>query len=92
MGSPSEWYKLSLQYFAHGLSGKISNFQTLSEEELEAYITEKGSQVNEKIFYYKAGNAATKMCLDAYETGSDALTAAAGGLLQFEDFIGLEDE
>lgn len=92
MGNPYEWYKGTLEYFAHMLSDGFKNFEifkNMSGEELEAYIAEKRSQISEKNFYYYAGMAMTKTYDDACECGCDALNASACGLVQFEEFIGL---
>ena len=95
MGSPYVWYKVALKYFAYMLSDDVDNFdffQNMSKEELEARITERRSQISENKFYYYAGMATEKACSDAYECGCDALNASICGLMQFEEFIGLEGE
>lgn len=94
MGNPYAWYKSSLEYLAHLLTDNSRNikiFENMSQEELERYIGEHRRQISDKCFYYRAGIAAAYMIDDADKCGCDALNASAGGLAQFEEFIGIED-
>ena len=97
MGVPEWHYKRALQNFAHGLAynespkkAKQLNEET-SEEVLKQFILEKKAEISEKEFYYMAGRATQCTIDEAYDEGTDAFNAAAGGVWLFEEFIEIEE-
>lgn len=96
MGCPTAYYKRALQCFAHALAymeNKKQAKELLSEKsdrKLEEFILDKKKTYDEKQFYYDAGRTSEYILNEANEDGCDALNACAGGLYDFECFIGLE--
>ena len=97
MGVPEWHYIRALQNFAHGLAydespkkAKQLNEET-SEEVLKQFIFEKKAEISEKEFYYMAGRATQCTIDEAYDEGTDAFNAAAGGIWLFEEFIEIEE-
>ena len=96
MGCPYIYYKRALQYFAHALAymedSKLA--KELSEEtlddRLEGFILYKKEQIEDKLFYYTAGQTSQCVIEQAYEEGCDPLNASISGINMFEDFIGIE--
>ena len=102
MGSPTMWYKEALENFAYLLlmkeTNSISQNRSISEsvdqmsiEELETTIQNNAQNFNNKMYFYHAGIAAAQM-IEKAGKGCDSLNAAAGGLSEFEDLIGLYDD
>ena len=97
MGVPEWHYKRALQNLAHGLAYNESpkkarqlNEET-SEEVLKQFIFGKKEEISEKEFYYMAGRATQCTIDEAYDEGTDAFNAAAGGIWLFEELIGIEE-
>lgn len=97
MGVPEWHYKRALQNLAHGLAYNESpkkarqlNEET-SEEVLKQFIFGKKEEISEKEFYYMAGRATQCTIDEAYDEGTDAFNAAAGGIGMFEELIGIEE-
>lgn len=97
MGVPERHYKRALQNLAHGLAYNESpkkarqlNEET-SEEVLKQFIFGKKEEISEKEFYYMAGRATQCTIDEAYDEGTDAFNAAAGGVGLFEELIGIEE-
>lgn len=97
MGSPSTYYKQLLQNFVCYLAVEEDDFilarQLLDEnsvEKLENYITGKKDQFSKELFYYDAGMVSQLILDNADKVGCDAFNAAAGGVAEFEYFIGLK--
>lgn len=99
MGNPSWYYKKCLQNFAHALvfmeNPKLAKeiSKEISEEKLENFIMEQKSKMDEKHFYFSAGEACrfTLDDADRYE-GNDAFNACIGGCCEFEYFLGLRED
>ena len=97
MGVPEWHYKRALQNLAHALvyseSPKKAKqlYEETSEEVLKQFIFEKKAEISEKEFYYMAGRATQCTLDEAYDEGTDAFNAAAGGIWMFEEFIGIEE-
>lgn len=96
MGSPSIYYKRAIQDFAYCLASEEDDFKLAKElyiensvERLEKYISEKKISFDEKLFFYNAGLASQHIIYEADKEGCDAVNAACGGIVEFEDFIGL---
>lgn len=95
MGVPEWHYKRALQNLAHALAYKESSKKAkqlneeTSEEVLKQFIFEKKEEVSEKEFYYLAGRATQCTINEAYNEGTDAFNAAAGGIWLFEELIGI---
>ena len=98
MGVPEWHYKRALQNFAHALAYNESVkkakqfYKEASEEVLKQFIFEKKAEISEKEFYYLAGRATQCTIDEAYDEGTDAFNAAAGGIWLFENLIGIEEE
>ena len=97
MGVPDLHYIRALQNFAHALAYKESprkakqlNEET-SEKVLKQFIFGKKEEISEKEFYYLAGRATQCTIDEAYDEGTDAFNAAAGGIGIFEEFIEIEE-
>ena len=97
MGVPELHYIRALQNLAHGLAynesprkAKQLNEET-SEEVLKQFIFGKKEEISEKEFYYLAGRATQCTIDEAYDEGTDAFNAAAGGIGMFEELIGIEE-
>lgn len=97
MGVPRWHYIKALQNFAHALAynespkkAKQLNEET-SEEILKQFIFEKQAEISEKEFYYIAGRATQCTIDEAYDMGTDAFNAAAGGIGLFEELIDIEE-
>ena len=97
MGVPRWHYIRALQNLVHALayneSPKIAkqlNEET-SEEVLKQFIFGKKEEISEKEFYYMAGRATQCTIDEAYDEGTDAFNAAAGGIWLFEELIGIEE-
>jgi hypothetical protein len=97
MGVPEWHYKRALQNFAHALAYTESakkarqlNEET-SEEVLKQFIFEKKVEISSNEFYYLAGRATQCTIDEAYDMGTDAFNAAAGGIGLFEELIGIEE-
>lgn len=96
MGCPHIYYKRALQYLAHALiymeNSKLAKelFEETSEKKLETFILHKKSQMADNLFYYDAGRASQRVMTEAYEEGCDPLNASIGGIIEFEDFVGIE--
>lgn len=98
MGVPEWHYKRALQNLAHALAYNESAkkakqfYEEESEEVLKQFIFEKKAEISEKEFYYMAGRATQCTIDEAYDEGTDAFNAAAGGIWLFEELIGIEEE
>jgi hypothetical protein len=97
MGVPEWHYKRALQNLAHALAYTESpkkarqlNEET-SEEVLKQFIFEEKEKISTKEFYYLAGRATQCTIDEAYDMGTDAFNAAAGGIGLFEELIGIEE-
>lgn len=97
MGVPKRHYIRALQNLAHALAynesvkkAKQLNKES-SEEVLTDFIFEKKAEISEKEFYYMAGRATQCTIDEAYDEGTDAFNAAAGGIGMFEELIGIEE-
>ena len=97
MGVPEWHYKRALQNLAHALAYKENSKKAkqlneeTSEEVLKQFIFGKKEEVSEKEFYYLAGRATQCTINEAYNEGTDAFNAAAGGIWLFEELIGIEE-
>lgn len=100
MGCPDRYYKKALQAFAHNLNyfnnkDKASEmFNEANEEVLENEITRwKNSRLPVQNFYYEAGRISELILnnADKYD-GCDGFNACIGGVYEFEQFIGVEDD
>ena len=97
MGVPEIYYIRALQYFAHALAyndsvKKAKELQAeTSEDILKQFIFQKRTELSDKNFYYLAGRATQCVIDEAYEEGTDAFNAAAGGIWLFEELIGIEE-
>ena len=97
MGVPEWHYKRALQNLAHALAYKENSKKAkqlneeTSEEVLKQFILEKKEEISEKEFYYLAGRATQCTINEAYDEGTDAFNAAAGGIWLFEELIGIEE-
>ena len=97
MGVPEWHYKRALQNLAHALAYKENSKKAkqlneeTSEEVLKQFIFEKKEEISEKEFYYLAGRATQCTINEAYDEGTDAFNAAAGGIWLFEEMIGIEE-
>lgn len=95
MGVPEWHYKRALQNLAHALAYKENSKKAkqlneeTSEEVLKQFIFGKKEEVSEKEFYYLAGRATQCTINEAYNEGTDAFNAAAGGIWLFEELIGI---
>ena len=95
MGVPEWHYKRALQNLAHALAYKENSKKAkqlneeTSEEVLKQFIFGKKEEVSEKEFYYLAGRATQCAINEAYNEGTDAFNAAAGGIWLFEELIGI---
>lgn len=97
MGNPDIYYKRALQVFARyltfmddvKLADKLLNEKSL--EKLEKFILQKKEEIDEKHFYYAAGQACYLVLMEATEYGCDSFNASLGGLNSFEYFIGIEE-
>lgn len=95
MGVPEWHYKRALQNLAHALAYKENSKKAkqlneeTSEEVLKQFIFEKKEEISEKEFYYLAGRATQCTINEAYDEGTDAFNAAAGGIWLFEELIGI---
>ena len=98
MGCPHIYYIRALQMLAHALAYDINPklARELSEEQdvkvLEKYVLVRKSELTDRQFYYTAGRATQYVFEEAEEDCCDALNASIGGIAEFEDFIGLEEE
>ena len=98
MGCPHIYYIRALQMLAHALAYDINVklARELSDEQdiekLEKYISARRAEISDKEFYYTAGRATQYVFEEADQEGCDALNASCGGITEFEDFIGLEEE
>lgn len=97
MGVPEWHYKRALQNLAHALAYNESVkkakqlYEETSEEVLKQFIFGKKEEISEKEFYYMAGRATQCTIDEAYDEGTDAFNAAAGGIGMFEELIGIEE-
>lgn len=99
MGNPDLYYKRMLQEFVHGLLCNVQDDMTVaakwqeekSIEKLEEFIIELKNQIDDKHFYFEAGIAAQFVIDEVVHDNLD-LNACAGGLADFEYFIGTRDE
>ena len=97
MGVPRWHYIRALQNFAHALAynESVKKAKQLneepSEEVLKQFIFGKKEEISEKEFYYLAGRATQCTIDEAYDEGTDAFNAAAGGIWLFEELIGIEE-
>ena len=97
MGVPEWHYKRALQNLAHALAYNESVkkakqlYEEASEEVLKQFIFEKKAEISAKEFYYMAGRATQCTIDEAYDEGTDAFNAAAGGIWLFEELIGMEE-
>lgn len=97
MGVPKRHYIRALQNLAHALAynESVKKAKQLNEESSEEVLTdfifEKKAEISEKEFYYMAGRATQCTIDEAYDEGTDALNAAAGGIGMFEELIGIEE-
>ena len=95
MGVPEWHYKRALQNLAHALAYKENSKKAkqlneeTSEEVLKQFIFGKKEEISEKEFYYLAGRATQCTINEAYNEGTDAFNAAAGGIWLFEELIGI---
>lgn len=99
MGNPIKYYKKALQTFAYSLNYLSDQnkakamFEEQNTEIMEKDILEWKNKMTEKEFYYEAGKASENILAKASkEDGCDGFNACVGGLISFEDFIGITDE
>lgn len=99
MGCPDIYYKRALQNFAHCLAAEDNDWllaRQLYEEEsysiLESFILQKKEEMNEKLFFYDAGQTCQVVLNEAEEEGCDAMNASFGGLVEFEYFVGIRND
>lgn len=97
MGVPELHYIRALQNLAHALAYAESTkkakqlYEERSEEVLKQFIFEKKAEISSNEFYYLAGRATQCTIDEAYDMGTDAFNAAAGGIGLFEELIGIEE-
>lgn len=97
MGVPKWHYIRALQNLAHALAYNESVkkakqlYEEASEEILKQFIFEKQKEISPEKFYYLAGRATQCTIDEAYDEGTDAFNAAAGGIWLFEELIGIEE-
>jgi hypothetical protein len=95
MGSQFVWYKIALENFVYTLLAESASeykVEKMNTEELEALIQNISKQFSVQQFFYRAGVAITQMVQEAEEIGYDALNAAVYDAIDFENFIGLNDD
>ena len=99
MGDPRYYYREFLQNLAYYLfisEDKDLAVRLLSEKSisvLENHVLKKKLEMMGKDFYYAAGMAVehvVKRVCD--EDGTDGFNACAGGLCEFEHFIGIHED
>ena len=62
----------------------------LSEDNLESMVLLEKQNIAEKDFYYEAGSAAVEIMAESIVNDScDKVNACIGGLVNFEEFIGV---
>ena len=97
MGCPDRHYKIALQNFAYVLTCMKNKRladrwrEEDSEELLKEYTLSKKKVVSTDRYYYDAGIAIQQMMDEAVEEGCDSMNATLGGMIMFEDFLGLRD-
>jgi len=99
MGCPEIYYKQAIRNFAHALAYNMNGkdfatklYEEKSDEIIENFIKEKKETCDEKQFYYDAGRASQLVQDMAENEGIDAFNACIGGLISFDQLIGLEEE
>lgn len=89
MGCPDVYYKRILILFLRNLGVDI-NMPELSEEDLESMALLEKQNIAEKDFYYKAGLAVAQIMTESMLNDiCDRVNACIGGLVNFEEFIGV---
>ena len=89
MGCPDVYYKRILILFLKNLGVDIS-VSELSEDNLESMVLLEKQNTTEKDFYYEAGSAAVETMVESIVNDScDRVNACIGGLVNFEEFIGV---
>ena len=89
MGYPDVYYKKFLISFLRNLRVAI-NMSELSEDDLESMVLLKKQNITEKEFYYEAGLSVARTIDEIVINDScDKINACIGGLVNFEEFIGV---
>ena len=89
MGCPDVYYKKFLILFLRNLGVDI-NMSELSEDDLESMVLLEKQNIAEKDFYYEAGLVAAQIMAESIVNDScDKVNACIGGLVNFEEFIGI---
>ena len=89
MGCPDVYYKKFLISFLRNLRVAI-NMSELSEDDLESMVLLEKQNITEKDFYYEAGSAVAQIMAESIVNDScDRVNACIGGLVNFEEFIGV---
>ena len=89
MGCPDVYYKKILISFLRNLGVDIS-VSELSEDNLESMVLLEKQNITEKDFYYEAGSAVAQIMAESIVNDScDRVNACIGGLINFEEFIGV---
>ena len=89
MGCPDVYYKRILILFLRNLGVDIS-VSELSEDNLESMVLLEKQNITEKDFYYEAGSSVAQIMAESIVNDScDRVNACIGGLVNFEEFIGV---
>ena len=89
MGCPDVYYKRILILFLRNLGVDI-NVSELSEDNLESMVLLEKQNITEKDFYYEAGLSVARTIDEIVINEScDKINACIGGLVNFEEFIGI---
>lgn len=97
LGDTSLYYKEALQELSYQLlfdknqKTAASYRENNNITELEKIIMEEKSKISERKFYYNAGIAMCKVFTRVNREGYiDPFNACIGGMIDFEDFIGVD--
>lgn len=92
MGCPDVYYKKILILFLRNL-GVAINILELSEDNLESMVLLEKQNISEKDFYYEAGLAVAQIISESvFDDSCDKVNACIGGLVDFEELIGIGEE
>ena len=89
MGCPDVYYRKILILFLRNL-GIAVDMSELSEDNLENMVLLERQNISEKDFYYEAGLAVAQIMAESMiDDSCDKINACIGGLVNFEEFIGV---
>lgn len=91
MGCPDVYYRKILILFLRNLRIAV-DMSELSEDNLESMILLEKQNISERNFYYEAGLVVAQIMAESMiDDSCDKVNACIGGLVNFEELLGLGD-